>query len=55
MGNTLEVNWARCEECHETMLALKGEFIAPEHFVCAECMGETKIFTQAEHNRSERC
>ena len=45
---------ARCEQCHRTMIALKGEYIAPEYWVCSECMGETRIFTLAEHERSER-
>ena len=46
--------YARCEECHRTMITLKGEFIAEDHFVCCECMGECKPYTLKDFERSER-
>jgi hypothetical protein len=46
---------ARCEECHRTQKTFgNGEWLGPEHWVCSECMGETRVFTMADVEREER-
>ncbi len=47
------MHYARCEDCHKTVLAIKGHFVAGEFFVCDECAGVPRVFTMDDVKREE--